>query len=497
MTMTDQELYWDIVTYITGTIRICATGFLLYRFLKPFLPESRYTASTGIVYALLMIVLKLYPADIDPMICYTAGIILEFFVMILHDARNAKQKAFLSVTWFLMEWLIWGIMLIPWSCLYQALIMPREMMDRPLLQFILFTILQILHSLLVFAGLAMIIRVIHRVYQDKQADMTVRELTLMSAPVMTMLAGYWILHMYSLVYETDTGTFIWDTHPEHFWIQLLYMTLSFASVLTAIVAYQSIRDSQRRETEDAVLSRQMEDMKRHISEVEQLYAGIRELKHDMGNHVMILEQLYETSLHTAPAGESGFPPQNTACSAGCPHRPQTADAAAACQPASRETKIYLARLKQRVHETVRELQSGHPVTDVILWEKQKEALEKGIDFACSFHYPECPGVSAFDIGIVLSNALNNALEAAQKCANPYIRISSYHRKHTFVIEIRNSMLPGPPLPMQNGLPLTTRKGGEHGFGLASIRRVAGNYRGDINIVMDGGSFLLSVMLLTG
>ena len=516
MTMTDWELYWNIVAYTTGTLRIILAGFLFYRFLKPFLPPGRSVICTGFAYTLVMIVLKFYPDSIDSMICYAVGITAGFLVMYLIDKHNLRQKLFLAVTWYLMEWLIWSMILIPWTCLYEILIMPREMMKHPVLQFILFIFMQIIHILLNIAGLSMVTRIIHWVYHDKRTDMSVRELCLMLTPVMTMLAGYCILHMYSLVYESDTGSLIQDVHPEHSWLQLLYTTVSFASVLTAIISYQHIKDSQRKETEDTILSRQLADMERHIHEVEQLYAHIRGLKHDMGNHVMILEQLYETSRRFANTGSGSLgtaashnaachtvmPPENTAPGAGCADNPQPAAVFTDCgrlirQTWSLETETYLARLKQQVQETVQDLQSGNPVTDVILREKQKEALEKSIDFTCSFHYPQSPGVSAFDMGIVLSNALNNALEAAQLCTDPYIRISSYHRKHTFIIEIKNSMLPGPPPLMQNGLPLTTRTGGEHGFGLTNIRRVARNYRGDIDIVIEEDSFLLNVMLLTG
>ena len=77
------------------------------------------------------------------------------------------------------------------------------------------------------------------------------------------------------------------------------------------------------------------------------------------------------------------------------------------------------------------------MTDVVLNGKQKQAEAAGIIFHCSFLFPADFGISAFDISIILNNALSNALEACQKLkeqsgeAAPEIEISSYCRNNMF------------------------------------------------------------------
>ncbi|MDE5866822.1 MAG: ATP-binding protein, partial [Lachnospiraceae bacterium] len=141
--------------------------------------------------------------------------------------------------------------------------------------------------------------------------------------------------------------------------------------------------------------------------------------------------------------------------------------------------------------------SGNPITDVILTEKEKEAQEWGITFDYDFHYPEDEGVNAFDVSVILNNALSNAIEAARECAGPYIRFSSYRKNNAYMIEVRNSMSGTRTVDEGSGLPITTKTDGMHGFGLSNIRKVAQKYYGDIHIEQDGKEFVLTVMLILG
>lgn len=187
---------------------------------------------------------------------------------------------------------------------------------------------------------------------------------------------------------------IWNSHNEYLWIKALYHIISYAAIIAAIVFYQSIKESHRKEKENTVLAQKIENLQKHISKVETLYGNIRSLKHDMKNHVMVLENLF-------------------------------------CQKEEQAAIGYLSRLKEQLDETDIKMKSGNPVTDIILMEKKKEAEEKGIVFSCDFHYPEGTQINAFDVSVILNNALGNAIEGAEKCGNPYIYVRSYRRKNAY------------------------------------------------------------------
>ena len=215
--------------------------------------------------------------------------------------------------------------------------------------------------------------------------------------------------------------------------------------------FQNIKARQQEETREELLAGQMADMERHIREVEELYREIRSLKHDMGNHIMVMQKLN-----------------------------------------GKEQEQYARSLQEQYTAAAEGIKSGNPVTDVILLERSREAKAKGIAFDCCFLYPAGRKVDAFDLSIILNNALANAIEATDK---GYIRITSSLRENVYMIEIENSFYHKIVMDRESQLPVSTKEDKVfHGFGLRNIRRVAQKYHGDMEVEITGQVFRLSVML---
>lgn len=230
--------------------------------------------------------------------------------------------------------------------------------------------------------------------------------------------------------------------------------ISLITIVVLIVLYQSIKEKQEEIRQNELLNGQMESMKHHINRVERLYMDIRGLRHDMGNHITTLEALYKTGKDAA-AGE------------------------------------YMTQLKQKLWSSDNEIKSGNPVTDVILSERKQEAQERGIEFICNFHYPKGERINAFDISIILNNALDNAIRAAADVAegreNAQIRVSSYTRNDIYMLEIENSF--------EGTLKADDTSRDGHGYGLLNIKKVSQKYCGDMEVECRNGMFKLSVMLV--
>lgn len=161
-----------------------------------------------------------------------------------------------------------------------------------------------------------------------------------------------------------------------------------------------------------------------------------------------------------------------------------------------EAKAYTIELKAVLAGATGNMNSGNPVTDVILKEIQSEAEKRNIRFDMDFHYPTGSNLNAFDISVILHNALQNALENVTKSEKPYITICSYRSNNAYMIEISNSFAGDLQWDTEKELPITTkRKPDGHGYGVVNIRRVARKYSGDIDIVLRDGEFCLSIMLM--
>ncbi len=204
----------------------------------------------------------------------------------------------------------------------------------------------------------------------------------------------------------------------------------------------------------------MNNLKMHIEQVENLYQDIRSMKHDMTNHVLTLERLYEKN-------------------------------------ETKEAKDYVKELKSAFMETVGEVNSGNPVTDVILRGWKTEAEKKKIRFQCDFHYPTGSNINAFDISVILNNALQNAVENIGGSGELHILILSYRRDNAYMIEISNSFTGNLRQDAESGLLITTkREKDSHGYGLNNIRKIAGKYFGDIDFSVKNEEFILSIMMMT-
>ena len=91
------------------------------------------------------------------------------------------------------------------------------------------------------------------------------------------------------------------------------------------------------------------------------------------------------------------------------------------------------------------------------------------------------------------------MDACEKAGEgAYIFIGSYVKGSLFFIETENSFAGELSFGKGSELPLTTKEGEAHGYGLSNIERTAKKYMGDIDVSIEERNgkkvFLLTVML---
>ncbi|MBD5548701.1 MAG: sensor histidine kinase, partial [Lachnospiraceae bacterium] len=162
---------------------------------------------------------------------------------------------------------------------------------------------------------------------------------------------------------------------------------------------------------------------------------------------------------------------------------------------------------QRMDETMQELEykyvTGNAVTDVIINDKWRRAKKAGIQFDADFRYSgEIP---VFDLGIILNNLLDNAIEACEKLepGKGFIRLTLKRKKQFLLLNVENSFDGAVPIRKGSPLPATTKQSilpdivTEHGIGLENVRDMAERYFGGVNIKVKGDVFHVTVMLQQG
>ncbi|MCI8303149.1 MAG: sensor histidine kinase [Lawsonibacter sp.] len=229
-----------------------------------------------------------------------------------------------------------------------------------------------------------------------------------------------------------------------------YLTIAFQQGMAALREEQAALYAEHQQTQ-AIRAR--------IHEAEQFYTRIRQLKHELRGHLTNIKGLAQSGEY-ASLGD------------------------------------YIAKMDESMGCFELTLQTGNPVTDVIVNDMRQRSLDLGIRFQADFHY-RSPGYDAFDVGIILQNLLQNALEACGKVSEGerFIVLTGKRKGRFFLIEVKNSFV-GEVVFGEDGLPVTTKREDApmHGIGLSNVRREAEKYMGELELKAVQQEFSATVLL---
>lgn len=454
--MEHMEFWWRNATYAYMTVDMLGMGYALYRFARPFMAYRRRTVWIGIAYFVTMLTQYLIPFEIANVVAYGIGVLVPFLVMCGMDRRNYCQKIFIAVTFFSLRWLSAYMTRDIAGYLYEQIVNTPYLIERQRLQFAAYIGAEILDLSLCFLIMGISVKSIVKAYVYKQETMSVKEMLILTVPPAAGMMEYIMIQYYQNYFAANAEQSVSGIYGIFLF---LHYGMSVITILVVTVLFQNIKARQEEKLQGELLMTQIDNIRQHIGQVESLYQDIRSIRHDMTNHIITLEGLYEKK-------EAG------------------------------EARIYAADLKAALTGMTPEINSGNPVTDVILTEQKNKAEKKGIRFQSEFHYPVASNLNAFDVSVLLNNALQNAFENAGEGGEPFICVRSKRRKNAYIIEISNSFAGTLQWDTERGLPVTSKgKTDGHGYGLNNIRRVAEKYFGDIDITVRDGEFRLSIMLM--
>lgn len=141
------------------------------------------------------------------------------------------------------------------------------------------------------------------------------------------------------------------------------------------------------------------------------------------------------------------------------------------------------------------IKTGNKALDVVLMDKGLFCKEHGIQWTCMADASRLNFMKMEDLYAIFGNALDNAIEAVSELEEPEKRVISVKiitQNNISVIQIQNYY--DAKLKFEEGLPLTRRDRGSHGFGMKSIRYIAEKYNGTITVNAQNGIFVLQILI---
>lgn len=160
-----------------------------------------------------------------------------------------------------------------------------------------------------------------------------------------------------------------------------------------------------------------------------------------------------------------------------------------------EAKTYISDISEPIRHMQKVTWTGVDIIDVVLNSKIEIMQEKAIDYQMNVEFPQNTGISETDICTILSNLLDNAIEAVEKLPRQEIPVKITMRsiKKILFIQIENPCIET-EVP-EDGLPETSKTEKEkHGWGLWNVSDIADKYQGTFQVESENGIFKAVVML---
>lgn len=153
---------------------------------------------------------------------------------------------------------------------------------------------------------------------------------------------------------------------------------------------------------------------------------------------------------------------------------------------------FLRTLLGNVEAAAPSVDTGNIALDAIISTKQAMAERLGIAFDLRVQIAEQLAVDPVDLGIIFSNALDNAIEACTRLAHgeKCIRFQLVQQGEMLVCQIANTA----PPPQDDRLTTSKPDKENHGYGFANLTTALAKYGGTPEVVWEDGWFTLSFVL---
>lgn len=139
--------------------------------------------------------------------------------------------------------------------------------------------------------------------------------------------------------------------------------------------------------------------------------------------------------------------------------------------------------------------SGHPVIDAIIYSKNQYAQTQNILINSDIKVTTPILIDELELGVLIGNALDNAIEAVEKLENnnqKIINLGIISSGDMLSIEVTN---PTSNNINTNNLKTTKKDKNLHGYGLAGIETITTKYKGNLSLSCENNIFKLSSILV--
>lgn len=155
---------------------------------------------------------------------------------------------------------------------------------------------------------------------------------------------------------------------------------------------------------------------------------------------------------------------------------------------------YLKECHVEILENTDVIDTNNVIVNSILNAKYHEARSRNIIFEMKINDLSHLRVRDEDIVLILTNLLNNAIEACEKSDRKLIRLKLVKEEQQTVISVYNTMKVQPVVESGRYITGKTEEAQRHGLGIENIKETVAGYDGSCAIRYDDESFRFGIVI---
>ena len=239
---------------------------------------------------------------------------------------------------------------------------------------------------------------------------------------------------------------------------IIYPFLILGSTVALLSIISKLDEENETKQQNALLEQQLKLGMENIEALNSAYSQQRRLTHDFNNHLSVIYSLLNSG-DTSKATDYTNQLLNTS--------------------------ISVSRL----------FDSGNRIVDTLLTQKYNQAKELGIKMQVLVEDLSTVAMSADKLVVVLSNLLDNAIEATSAVAeNKLIKIKFTQENGGHILTIQNTAVKGPSVENQQIISTKSDKL-NHGYGMKNIQSVLDGYGYPYTSDFDNGVYTFTAMMI--
>ena len=277
------------------------------------------------------------------------------------------------------------------------------------------------------------------------------DLTYLLVPNVLGILITWIMISIIIIVVDGTPFILMEQKPELLFILPALAVLIYLGEIAALLRFKKSQEAKRAQQLYFIEHLEKEAIENRLQETTRVNEQVRSVKHEIVNHFANIKGLADEGKYDALAE-------------------------------------YIDRLDMDITSIDTASYTGNVIIDVILNDKVARAKALDVAINLSVGFDDAWGIQAYDIGIVISNLLDNAIKAtvAYPDGCRTIAFSIVEKAPVIIIKCENPYYTHDVKLEEPEL--------WHGLGLKNVEAIATRYNGTMKVEQNDGRFINRVML---